>query len=221
MTILEKSASRFSKTLGSTKKKSAQGLGSPLFDFLSTIRAVLQEWLSTAQPSDIDAMTAVQEITDIWRDLVRVSSGPTVDDSILQVYLWLSEQWIGRARTTLPEQIVAHADQALKAFAMPLKMTTGLSMEVLWSVMRPSVPWTLEKWEELNKLRGVMDRFDGVAGEGKVEDAVAMREGLVKAAWAVVKDGADVGGLVEVQIFDTNGKWNYALIWIIGDHQVH
>lgn len=198
MTILEKSASRSSKASSSKKKPSSQGLGSPLFDFLSTIRTILQEWLATAQPSALEAMTAVQEITDIWRDLVRVSSAPTVDDSILQVYLWLSEQWLCRARTILPEQVVAHADQALKAFAIPLRMTTGLSMEVLWSVMRPSVPWSLEKWQDLKLLRGVMVRFDGVASEGRVEDAVAMREGLIRAAWAVVREGADVGGLVEV-----------------------
>lgn len=105
----------------------------------------------------------MSEILDLWRDMVGLSSSHNLNESVFHVYLALLEEWLGKARETLPTVLVEATENALRNFKVPLQLNTGFSMELLWNEMHPSVPSSLPAWEAYHKLQKIADRFDVVA----------------------------------------------------------
>lgn len=110
-----------------------------------------------------NAVAQVSELLDLWRDMVELSSGHNLNESVFHVYLALLEEWLGQAKETLPLTLVETTENALRNFRLPLQLTTGFSMELLWNEMRPSVPSSLTAWSEYHQLQKIADRFDSVA----------------------------------------------------------
>lgn len=211
MTFIEKSASQMSKSKRSSKAKSSVA---PLFEFLSTIRRMLQTDLN--QRNKISGTNSILELTEIWKDMVRVGDASRLDDSVLQVYLWLVQEWRRKEDIAGEARILSKTDQALKILAAPLKLTTGLEMEQMWTKMRPSVPKDLQAWGQWDKLKEAMLRFDGIAGESKFQlhftekiseadlepaelnNVLMTKKALLGASAALLLENADVVGLVQV-----------------------
>jgi midasin (ATPase involved in ribosome maturation) len=163
MTFLEKSASRQSKMSffgGSVRV--------PLFEFLIAIRKAFRQWFNTeGYHLDPSSLFVVQEMLNLWRDLVQLSSTTKLNESIFQVYLSLIEEWVRTAAKCLPNGYITAVETALQAFKTPLQLSTGLSMERIWAALRPSVPHTLQSWDQYILLKSIMKRFDLVGVEGE------------------------------------------------------
>lgn len=184
MTFLEKSASKNKSTPGF-----GGSVGLPLFDFLSVVRRSLEHWLSEdvstqtnmvgsitllfpLWPSSTDfgqknALARVSELLELWRDMVELSSTHNLNESVFHVYLALLEEWLGKSRETVLATLVEATESALRTFRLPLQLTTGFSMELLWNEMRPSVPSSLNSWDAYHQLQKIADRFDSVASHFK------------------------------------------------------
>lgn len=172
MTFIEKSASRRGKNTGF-----GGSVGVHLFEFLSTIRQLLEGLVNadTAIPKEAPAM--MQTLVVLWRDMVRLSDTTSLDESIFHVYLWLFDEWVRLARAAFGAEamFVDAVEVALKAFKEPLHLITGLSMEPMWNAMRPSVPRDLQAWEQYTSLTSVMERFDKIGADGRVTFPFSIR----------------------------------------------
>ncbi|RPA93651.1 P-loop containing nucleoside triphosphate hydrolase protein [Choiromyces venosus 120613-1] len=173
MSFLEISASK--KKLPASMSKA--NLGLPVFEFLSTVRENLHYW-ALARGSDStsfekmsedkklqDSLLHVLELLRLWHDIVGLSSAPgnKLDQSVLHVYVELLEEWVKSCGDSLPRALMQPIGQALSGFRAPFQLITGFSMELVWNVMRPSVPASLVAWTAYNKLKEIADRFDAVA----------------------------------------------------------
>jgi hypothetical protein len=160
MNFLERSASR----RGKKTPGFGGSVGVQLFEFLSNVRRILEDWLVTAsQSAGPEAFDQIRSVVELWQDLVKLSSTTNLNEAVFQVYLALFDDWIKNAGPLGTE-----VEQALGAFREPLKLTTGLSMERIWEVKRPDVPRTLDGWEQLLKIKAIMARFDAVPVQGKL-----------------------------------------------------
>lgn len=163
MNFLERSASRRGKKMPAF----GGSVGVQLFEFLASVRKVLMQWLNeNAQGISEYSFKRVREVLDLWRDLVQLSSTTNLNESIFHVYLSLFEEWVKNADNDLPQTYVAATETALQAFREPLQLVTGLSMEKMWTVLKPSVPKSLVAWEQYLALKATMQRFDAVGVEG-------------------------------------------------------
>ncbi|KAA8897801.1 hypothetical protein FN846DRAFT_910245 [Sphaerosporella brunnea] len=195
MNFLERSASRRGKKMpafGGT-------VGVQLFEFLANLRKILEQWLndSSVQGVNQNGLGPVREAIELWRDLVQLSSTTDLNESVFHVYLALFEIWIRNAEQGLPQQYVKATETALSTFREPLQLVTGLSMEIMWSVIRPSVPNSLAAWEQYLALKAIMARFDKVGIEGSLDTVLKLKESLVEAVTAVLSDSIDVSTLVQ------------------------
>ncbi|KAI5781155.1 putative midasin [Geopyxis carbonaria] len=188
MTVLARSAA----AKNSKRGKFGGSIGAHLFDFLTALRTILESQLDVAGSGSAEQL---QELVHLWRDLVTLSSSPSLDESVFHVYLSLFNAWLATAREA-DAPYVAAAEKAVDAFKAPLQLTTGLSMERMWRVMRPAVPRDLESWGQYLELLEVMGRFDGVVVDGDLTPLLAPRKALAHAAAALLTDGADVSELL-------------------------
>ena len=162
MSFLERSASKRGKM-----PAFGGSVGIQLFEFLTNVRRILGQWLNDNAQGFAEGNTArVQEVLDLWRDLVQLSSTTNLNESVFHVYLSLFEEWVRDARRDFPPQYVEATDSALRAFRVPLQLVTGLSMEVMWLATRPSVPKSLVAWKQYLALKDIMARFDRVGVQG-------------------------------------------------------
>lgn len=95
--------------------------------------------------------------------MVDLSSNHNLNESVFHVYLALLEEWLRQARDVLPLKLVEATENALGNFRVPLQLTTGFSMELLWNEMHPSVPSSFAAWDAYHQLQKIADRFDVVA----------------------------------------------------------
>jgi hypothetical protein len=215
MNFLERSASRRGKKMPAF----GGSVGVQLFEFLANIRKILEQWLNDSSSSggvNQNTVTLVREVVELWKDLVQLSSTTNLNESVFHVYLALFEIWIRNAEKDLPKPYVQAAETALRTFREPLKLVTGLSMEQMWAVIRPSVPKSLPAWEQYLALKAIMARFDKVGVEGgeytalfrnsmqvvltavgNLDTVLKLKESLVQAATAVLADSVDVSSLVQ------------------------
>lgn len=149
--------------------------------------------------------------------MVELSSTRNLNESVFHVYLALLEEWLGKSRETVLATLVEATESALRTFRLPLQLTTGFSMELLWNEMRPSVPSSLNSWDAYHQLQKIADRFDSVASHfkgwsllessdvtrvsnyhlGSFETIAALKSSLLEALTAVLTSSAEIGELIQ------------------------
>ncbi|KAI5796399.1 hypothetical protein DFH27DRAFT_115210 [Peziza echinospora] len=178
LTVLEKSA------MHKNGPTSSSGGVLQLFSFLSTIQTTLQQWSSDPELElNKVALGSVQELVELWWDVVQISNTANMEESIFHVYLVLYKEWTENAIGTISPQFMEQIKASLATFKAQLKLTTGRSMELMWRIMKPSVPSNLTAWDAYTKLHALSARFDAIAPlfPGTLEEVIGLRTSLANA----------------------------------------
>ncbi|RPB22298.1 midasin [Terfezia boudieri ATCC MYA-4762] len=178
LTVLERSALQRQNThmIGNT--------GMQLFAFLSATINAIHNWsVDSSVVLDEVTLNSINDLTNLWWDVVQLSDTPTFDESVFYVYLVLYREWINKNQSVLPPQLLEMIKSSLKVFKAQLQLTSGFSMEVLWEQFRPSVPSTVEGWSSYTKLHALAARFDAIVPQfdGSLEEMMTIRRSLAQA----------------------------------------
>jgi len=118
------------------------------------------------------------------------------------VYLNVGQRMLqrGSADSESSIQVMKHIAKQFEGFHAQTKMTSGLSMELIWNLCRPSVMPTMLRLEKLWQLEQIAEQFDAVVWlmKAPVADLSAVRTSIVQAIALARRQEVDVESLQKV-----------------------
>ena len=140
-------------------------------------------------------------ITFWWKLFQFVSQSP-LDEAVFQVYLNVGQRILtgGIIDSESSDQVTKHIAKQFEGFHAQTKMTSGLSMELIWNLCRPSVMPTMLRLEKLWQLEQIAEQFDAVVWlmKAPVADLSAVRTSIVQAIALARRQEVDVESLQKV-----------------------
>ena len=105
-------------------------------------------------------LSAIQEIIDYLRDLCDLGHSENFDEGIFQVYLGSGRSFTESNELEGRRSLDTRFARALDSFNASWRLSTGLSMERLWSTFRPPTARSLLQMKHIVKVEQLADRFD-------------------------------------------------------------
>ncbi|KAI4205523.1 MAG: hypothetical protein LQ350_000302 [Teloschistes chrysophthalmus] len=121
-------------------------------------------------------------------DLFDIGNSPTFDEAVFQVYLGLGRALVAELQSQMPIMtLVETLDKGLDQFNSFWQLSSGQSMELIWTACRPPTPKTLPQLASKMQTEQLADRFDKVLwiGDAPMEEMSRLRQSL----WQLVANG--------------------------------
>ncbi|KAI5305562.1 hypothetical protein KEM56_004066 [Ascosphaera pollenicola] len=157
MTRLERSMA--SGRIASLKKDSTHVVSS----FLLHCCQAISDWIQSAAQSDIGETVSVPRfILNFAWDLFKLLQKPVFDEGIFQAYLQTTWAWIVKHRD-VQTKLMKFFSCSLGTFNSDWGLSTGKSMQRLWSEWRPVTPNGPSQLLSLSKLQSISAKFDKIS----------------------------------------------------------
>ncbi|KAL2271783.1 hypothetical protein VTJ83DRAFT_1154 [Remersonia thermophila] len=177
--------------------------------FLSSVLSAIKGFLgeNASEPGAWKQRRAVlRRLLLFWRRTFEALTGVSFDEARFQAHLGQASNFLRQCASVLPEagdQGLASALAKLleRDFVVGFKLSTGLSMEVLWHRLRPDPIPDAETLEQVMEMERLADRFDAlrwkvdvnIATLRNIQDSMArvyafIRTGKGEAASNLVKE---------------------------------
>jgi len=141
-------------------------------------------------------------IITFWWKLFQLVSQSSLDEAVFQVYLNVGQRMLagGIIDSESSDQVTKHIAKQFEGFHAQTKMTSGLSMELIWRLCRPSVMPTMQRLEKLWQLEQIAEQFDAVVWlmKAPVSELSAVRISIVQAIALARRQDVDVESLQKV-----------------------
>jgi len=150
------------------------------------------------------AMTGkLLSVITFWWNLFNLVSQSSLDEAVFQVYLNVGQRSLsgGSVDSESSGELVKHIAKQFEGFHAQTKMTSGLSMELIWDLCRPSVMPTMQRLEKLWQLESIAEQFDAVVWlmKAPVAELSAVRSSIVQAIALARRQDVDVASLQKVR----------------------
>jgi len=177
--------------------------------FLSNCLVVLKSYLQ----SNVDSSEhwksrkqAIFALLQYWWDTYRLATSAKFEEATFQAHLAIGTDLLnGLAQSTQnAQQVVAAFQQSLSSdFRSGFKLTTGLSMEILWKQLRPVVIPNLRVMVTLGQMDKLAQRFDALRWKTSISisELGGIMSSLVKAYRLLLT--TDVDGTSLIKTLDT------------------
>ena len=158
------------------------------------------ESLQTDAKQEVQAL--FEDLAFQWWSTHDLLIQHVLDDAVFQVHLSLWKRLLG------VHQLAAHHCKeistvvlsGLDGFKPSWRLSTGLSMERLWTRLRPKGPVTAQHLETLIRTEAIASRFDAVIWrcQASFDTMLTLRELIVRALDSVWFSNEGVGSMLEV-----------------------
>ncbi|TVY40595.1 Midasin [Lachnellula occidentalis] len=145
---------------------------------------------------------AIFALIQYWWDTYHLAIAPSFEEATFQAHLALGgDLFASLSETTQHEKhMVATIQQSLNTeFRSGFKLTTGLSMEILWKQLRPIVIPNLTVMGTLGEMDKLAKRFDALRWKISISipELGSIMSSLVKAYRLILTSDVDGGNLVQ------------------------
>ncbi len=171
--------------------------------FLTITLRVLNEYLQSHTQAGQDwkvEMKAFETLLRYWWDTYHLAISPRFEEATFQAHLAIGSDLVGRISGMQQNSVVVAFNNALKSnFDSGFKLTTGLSMEVIWKHLRPVVISKLRVMETLFHMEQLAHRFDALRWKTSisVKELGGVVASLVKAYHLVLISDVDTASLIK------------------------
>ncbi|KAL8641583.1 MAG: hypothetical protein Q9228_001620, partial [Teloschistes exilis] len=114
-------------------------------------------------------------------DLFDIGNSPTFDEAIFQVYLGLGRALVVELQSQgMIKTPIETLEKGLDQFISIWQLSSGQSMELIWTACRPPAPETLPQLELKTQIEQLADRFDKALwiGDAPLEEMDRLRQSL-------------------------------------------
>ncbi|KAH8671889.1 hypothetical protein BGZ60DRAFT_514599 [Tricladium varicosporioides] len=200
-------------------KDSTVNISSFLSSCLTTIGSYLRTH-SHADDSWKGLKKAITVMLQYWWDTYHFAISNRFEEAAFQAHLAIGTDILSDISKNAPqnEVMVKEVVQSLNdCFSSGFKLTTGLSMEILWKHLRPTVVPNIHVMETLVQMELLAVRFDSLRWKTSIsiDELGAIMKSLTKAYYLVLTSDVDGAHLVE-----TLSKELSSLELTIGKEQV-
>ncbi|KAI6359331.1 hypothetical protein MCOR25_007092 [Pyricularia grisea] len=175
-------------------------------EFLSSVLEAVKQYISSSLDNPTgwqQKRNALRLLMHYWWRTFSLATSHTFEEATFQAHLLLGTKLI----ESLHSKITSH-EQALisrisrdfqSAFEFGFKLTTGVSMEVLWNVFRPVPIPHLQTFEQVVAIERLAQRFDFLKWQANAspDDLEHVISSLVKAYTLVRNSAPGTGALLE------------------------
>ncbi|PMD41018.1 P-loop containing nucleoside triphosphate hydrolase protein, partial [Hyaloscypha variabilis F] len=148
---------------------------------------------------------ALTSLLRYWWDTFNLATSPTFEEATFQAHLAIGSDMLSRLslETTASDhqaQILSSFQDSLQnGFSSGFKLTTGLSMEILWKDLRPVVISNRHVLDTLLQMEQLAARFDALRWKTSISVAEleTIMSSLVKAYHLIVTSDVDGAALVQ------------------------
>ncbi|KAH6668907.1 hypothetical protein B0J14DRAFT_674425 [Halenospora varia] len=173
--------------------------------FLSSCLTAIGSYLRTHSHADDnwrDLKKAITMMLQYWWDTYRLATSARFEEATFQAHLAIGTDLLVSLSDYAPqnEVMVKGVLQSLNdSFYSGFKLTTGLSMEILWKHLRPTVVPSIHVMETLAQMEALAVRFDSLRWKTSIsiDELGAIMKSLVKAYHLVLTSDVDGALLVE------------------------
>lgn len=175
-------------------------------EFLSSVLEAVKEYISSSLNSPMgwqQKRNTLRLLLHYWWRTFDLATSQSFEEAIFQAHLLLGTKLM----ESLHSRVTSH-DQSLvskisrdfqSAFEFGFKLTTGVSMEVMWNVFRPVPIPHLQTFEQVMAMERLAQRFDSLKWQANAspDDLEHVISSLVKAYTLVRNSAPGTGALLE------------------------
>ncbi|KAI9048875.1 hypothetical protein LZ554_006731 [Drepanopeziza brunnea f. sp. 'monogermtubi'] len=181
--------------------------------FLSNTLQALSIYLQTHTSSNAqwkDQRYAFQSLLRYWWNTFQLATSTDFEESTFQAHLAIGNDMLTALTTSSQSQdspITFFTESLSADFSSGFKLTTGLSMELLWRQLRPTVIPNLRVMQTLTKMEALANRFDALRWKTAISVAEQghIMASLVKAYKLILTsdvDGAILIATLEIEMLN-------------------
>ncbi|KKY15461.1 putative von willebrand factor type a [Diplodia seriata] len=198
-----------SKAASKSSKDPFVGVGPFLQSVFDTLAAWVLEVLQGGFV-DEDVLGSIKPIRQFWFDLFNLTNTLAVEDAVFQVCLAIGHQVFSQLLFMQEPRLAGLQEKLAKSLAslkLDSQLSTGLSMELLWTRFKPHTPPTYDGLLKLLKLEALADRLDASVWltDAPLADLARVRSTLAGAMQIARSQDIEIGELIgqlEVAIDD-------------------
>jgi midasin len=145
--------------------------------------------------------THLNQVLSLWWNMFEFVHSNAFDDSIFQVHLSAWKDWLlSCSEGAIPPQLTQTALEALDMFKSAWQLSTGLYMEKLWKLLKPTVPSSTDQFQALSRMRKLAVRFDAVIWKSRapIEMITSIRRSIANALETILRTDPDCTALLKV-----------------------
>ncbi|KAF8853024.1 midasin [Acephala macrosclerotiorum] len=180
-------------------KDSTVNVSNFLAGMITALRTCLQDIPGGVEHWKVEKR-AITTLLRFWWNTYKLVTCSRFEEATFQAHLAISTDALARLSLSGPtKEIVTIFQQSMQSeFSSGFKLTTGLSMEVLWKSLRPPVIRNLATIVTLSQLENLGQRFDNLRWRSSisVSDLWNIMTSFVKAYQLVLTSEVDDVGLV-------------------------
>ena len=139
--------------------------------------------------------------TTFWWNLFSLVSSHTFNEAIFQVYLSKGQRLLSSSAAvhSMP-QLCNQINKQFEGFHARTRMSTGLSMEIIWSICHPPIVPTMKRLEDIWQLERVADTFDNLIWMMKapIGNLLILQRSMVETLDLARQQDTDVHTLIKV-----------------------
>ncbi|KAK9466820.1 hypothetical protein V1512DRAFT_275936 [Lipomyces arxii] len=204
LNYIEKSAAAVSKSKSSTPSKA-------MFAMLNSLSAAIASVMSrddlTTTPMEL--INDASRLLDFAEDILALTENNNVDETWLPIYRDCVDVLVHAAESH-DSSVMGHNDwtvfkKSVQNFGSKTILTSGKSMEVIWTHSRPVLPTTLSGWTmylNLLELSRKLDAISASAGLDKQESIIALQQKILDACSYILQNSDAHEGHLKGIIYD-------------------
>jgi midasin len=181
-------------------KDSTVNVSTFLANTLSTLNRYLQGYNEVGQEWKVERRT-LTVLLRYWWDTYHLAASPQFEEATFQAHLAVGTSLLDRISSGNQQNVVVVAlKKTLKtSFDSGFKLTTGLSMEIMWKYLRPIVISKPRVMETLFQMEQLARRFDSLRWKASisVKELGGVVTSLVKAYHLVLTSDVDAAALIK------------------------
>ncbi|PBP24206.1 ATPase [Diplocarpon rosae] len=172
--------------------------------FLHTTAKALSTYLQTHMGFNTqwkEQNHAFKPLLRYWWNTFNLAISPTFEESTFQAHLAIGSDLL-TSLTTTPQSsdspLIFFSKSLSADFSSGFKLTTGLSMELMWRQLRPTVIPNLGVLQILSELEALASRFDALRWKTTISVAESghIMTSLVRAYRLILHSGVDGSNLI-------------------------
>ncbi|KAG9231754.1 hypothetical protein BJ875DRAFT_363892, partial [Amylocarpus encephaloides] len=140
-----------------------------------------------------------------WWDTFRLATSTNFDEASFQAHLAIGSDLLVSLSTSLSAtdcntSIVSNVQRQIRSnFDATFKLTTGLSMEIMWKALRPTVIPSLQVMDTLARMESLAERFDTLRWQTTIStsELAKITRSLISAYHHLLTSGTDGKTLLE------------------------
>ena len=170
-----------------------------LFNTLKTLDTYLHDHINAVETWQFQK-DALDSLLRYWWDTYHLATSKTFEEATFQAHLAIGSDMLSQYETNAENSVFQAFKRILTTdFDSGFKLTTGLSIEVLWKQLRPITIPNLRTMETLAQMEQLAIRFDALKWNVSISVAElgAIMSSLVKAYHLVLTSEANGATLVQ------------------------